>query len=204
MRSYLTNICSWCLWSNDRWPVAGLESAHAALAWHPKTPLPKTDHDERVKEGVHLSLPFSRSTGKHAKKQTPEKDPVTHANMDTTHADSRPNQNKAMLDCSLHCMAAQARAGKFSRWVLECIISKFYCVSEMTINKVLQQKDNIYSDYTGWFITCSARHLRWSHGQQINCFASKSKAALTFFMSLLFMGSSDILYDCSSIISFSS
>lgn len=36
----------------------------------------------------------------------------------------------------------------------------------LTVNNILQLKDNIDSDYTGWFITCSARLFRWSHGQQ--------------------------------------
>lgn len=39
--------------------------------------------------------------------------------------------------------------------VLECIISRFYCISKITISKVLQHKGDIYSDYQ-WFITCSA------------------------------------------------
>lgn len=55
------------------------------------------------------------------------------------------------------CVAAQARAGKDARWVPECIISRFYCISEITINKVLQLKGNIWSDYAGWFIACSPR-----------------------------------------------
>lgn len=72
----------------------------------------KRTSDERVKERVYWSLPFFHSTGKHAKKRkTPEKDPVTHANMETTHADCKQNRNKAMLERrrdALRCLSHES------------------------------------------------------------------------------------------------
>lgn len=57
-------------------------------ARHPKntTSKEKASMRRRGKLRGHLGLPFFHSTGKHAKQKqkTPEKDPITHANMDNT------------------------------------------------------------------------------------------------------------------------
>lgn len=81
--------CSAC--SRDASHRKPSRQTEATSAWQP--PPPQWEND--FNKWVLLSLPFFHLTGKHAKKRkTPEKDPVTHAKHERSHAELNDKQTK--------------------------------------------------------------------------------------------------------------
>lgn len=142
----------------------------------------------------------------------------TQLHMQTcTHA-CRSKNKKAMLDrmpsalqyvfmnpkwSSLHLHDFTSTNEHNARLTQQCITPS-EITSEITISKLLQLKGNICNDYTCRFIAYTGRATFTKISlTKLLCLIS-NRDVLTFFMSLLFVGSSDILWFCSSIISLSS
>lgn len=142
----------------------------------------------------------------------------TQLHMQTCTHTCRSKNKKAMLDrmpsalqyvfmnpkwSSLHLHDFTSTNEHNARLTQQCITPS-EITSEITINKLLQLKGKICNDYTCRFIAYTGRATFTKISlTKLLCLISNWDV-LTFFMSLLFVGSSDILWFCSSIISLSS